>query len=556
MGTKRGKKRSLPSGSTSRNDLFLLTGVGGENRVESSSLESCLQDLQRERAGISSISEAASEPSDSMDRFHGPKKNTNGKRELKDSLLTTCHSQKVSEWESRFLLWSKDGKYTPGLLPSLDVELARHFAVQDLSKWFLRATPGLKMPSFERWLLDSKLQEKLSTHKGTALHIDDPVLASSVTVESPASKRLVAEVVSSTTPSIAEEDAIRLVRNLCSRLTQQAIPRIQETQQRVATQVPLKHEKIKVEPRGVSQISSATSTSSMLEISIHRKRWKQPFFFHLNQHHYRKLQAQFRRVHAPSISQHVFHYLCSVVLLRYSSLSGGQLLKDLRGGGMQGAVHEQVFAVLQKRQSAVVTECFASPWNATQENYFSAFYHDVDWHFGSIGDFFGSEYAFQSQLKNCLELNPPFAPGVMNAMVDQLERIFLQQRQSQGQGSTSTTAVVVIPTVHEHFVHSSKGKKNPPSAPAARFAASSFSRLFKSPFYRHHFVLPARQHGYVEGAQHLRPTRYKESSYDTSIFLLGQVNDSPAAWEQDLRVAFASRHGQELQERRRQECAI
>jgi hypothetical protein len=71
----------------------------------------------------------------------------------------------------------------------------------------------------------------------------------------------------------------------------------------------------------------------------------------------------------------------------------------------------------------------------------------------------------------------------------------------------------------------------------------------------HHIVLPAKEHGYTEGAQHLRPTRYKESSYDTSVIIVTSRH-ARTMWdmellEKQLRVAFASRHRDETAARRR-----
>ena len=88
---------------------------------------------------------------------------------------------------------------------------------------------------------------------------------------------------------------------------------------------------------------------------------------------------------------HAFHAIVFCLVVRYSSLSGGQQINDWRGGGMQGAVHDTVFDCFSKWFGGAVggTECFASPFNSTLPRYYSAFPSpDLDGHFGSCGDFF------------------------------------------------------------------------------------------------------------------------------------------------------------------------
>eukprot|EP00569_Conticribra_weissflogii_P012691 CAMPEP_0171382142 /NCGR_PEP_ID=MMETSP0879-20121228/33529_1 /TAXON_ID=67004 /ORGANISM="Thalassiosira weissflogii, Strain CCMP1336" /LENGTH=205 /DNA_ID=CAMNT_0011893815 /DNA_START=16 /DNA_END=630 /DNA_ORIENTATION=- len=50
----------------------------------------------------------------------------------------------------------------PGIdkIPNLRIELSRHLQIQSLSSFLLKSCTGLRMPTFERWLLDSKLEEK------------------------------------------------------------------------------------------------------------------------------------------------------------------------------------------------------------------------------------------------------------------------------------------------------------------------------------------------------------------------------------------------------------
>jgi hypothetical protein len=71
-------------------------------------------------------------------------------------LMTTTvrsreQSEQIATWNRAMHLWQTSNTYTPGLLPSFDVEVTRHFKVQSLSSYLLEACQELKMPAFERW---------------------------------------------------------------------------------------------------------------------------------------------------------------------------------------------------------------------------------------------------------------------------------------------------------------------------------------------------------------------------------------------------------------------
>ena len=76
-----------------------------------------------------------------------------------------------------------------------------------------------------------------------------------------------------------------------------------------------------------------------------------------------------------------------------------------------------------------------------------------------------------------------------------------------------------------------------------------------SPCCRSHIILKPRAHGYIEGGQHLRPTKFKESQYSTSVIVLKTSDWKSSAdaklFEKDLREAFASRHAMEVEQRRK-----
>jgi phosphorylated CTD-interacting factor 1 len=211
---------------------------------------------------------------------------------------------------------------------------------------------------------------------------------------------------------------------------------------------------------------------------------------------------------------------------------------------MQGAIHEQVFDVLQCTfPSHPWLEGFASPFNAFLTSFGSAF-PDLDWHFGSMGNFM--DFSFGQQ-DCCCEVNPPFSPGIMNGMADHIEN----QLSKAEEKDVSLTFVVIVPTAND----------NDDAATVKQAASISFQRMLSSAYCRKHIRLAAREHGYLEGSQHLRPTQYKQSAYDTSVILLqspkasqqepnGQA-DIMKTLEKDLKVAFTSRHEQELNERRK-----
>ena len=73
----------------------------------------------------------------------------------------------------------------------------------------------------------------------------------------------------------------------------------------------------------------------------------------------------------------------------------------------------------------------------------------------------------------------------------------------------------------------------------------AFQRLLSLPQLRAYWLIPKEDHGFCDGAQHQRRDRYRESPYDTAVFVLqndpGFVQWTPnAAIERNLRRAFAT----------------
>lgn len=320
-----------------------------------------------------------------------------------------------------------------------------------------------------------------------------------------------------------------------------------------------------------------------------------PFVVKLNASHYHKLRSMFDKTYETSSKSsentqqilkaqqtHAFHALLFAMVIRYSSLAGGQQLNDLRGGGMQGAIHDKVFDCLKKWFGEQGTESFASPFNCHLSRYYSAFSSpDIDGHFGSWGDFFYPSSNSMFLQNGWCEINPPFSPGVMEEMANRIDDLL----DMASRHNVNVTFVIVVPTCQDYPIvstaptGSTKKKKtkvensvnsatsNPVSSLVHQSASTSFNRLVLNPRCISHILLPAREHGYIEGSQHLRPTKYKESNYNTSVIVLQSESDvaksersdgnssTSREWDAKLfeinvRAAFASRHKIESTQRK------
>jgi phosphorylated CTD-interacting factor 1 len=516
------------------------TGGGG-----GPSMEDCMAELQHASTGgnNTTATETATPPSSSITQ-----------QEQEPPKHNRVDLDRIESWNRSFLAWVNGGTYAPGLLPNMDQELARHFQVQELSTFLLKqGGTDIRMPVWERWLLDSRFACPKSR---------DPILPISTTPTSEASQRLVEELrQNGRDESDGYDDAERIVAEVC-RKTNMAGQELLSQTDRYLRQSPFK--------KG-DTVELEEKEDNTVTLLYARKKWKKPFTFHLNREHYDKLHERFFRIHnnttngGPTTTTTMttlnaessrvmrgFHIVVMALLLRYSSLSGGQLLQDLRGGGMQGAIHEQVFDVLQSTFDGPWLEGFASPFNMCLPVFGSAF-PDLDWHFGSIGNFMETEFGASS---GCVEVNPPFSPGVMNGMVEHME----DQLDQADRNDVALTFCVIVPTAK-----AAAAARSSKEGTVQRAAAVSFQQMVSSGHCRLHIRLAAREHGYVEGAQHLRPTRYKESSYDTSVIVLQSAKGRSASsgdgdssssldklkFERDLKAAFASRHLDELNERRK-----
>ena len=327
----------------------------------------------------------------------------------------------------------------------------------------------------------------------------------------------------------------------------------------------------------VSEETTSTDKQEDDTATTSHTKQPKPFVVKINATHYHKLRAMFDTTYNGSSmstdqATHAYHAILFAMVIRYSSLSGGQQLNDFRGGGMQGAIHESVFDVLSKWLGKSGTECFASPFNSSMSRFFSAFPSpDIDGHFGSHGDFFFPS-SFDIQDGAWYELNPPFSPGLMDKMSTRISELL----EKQCNKDNDVTFVVIIPTVRSAYEKKSKKKHKKKKkhkqandkegdesnnnsthlmSTVNQAASESFNRLVNSPYCKSHIILPPREHGYIEGSQHLRPTKYKESQYSTSVIILSTKSKSFSSedkklFETEIREAFGSRHSMEVQQRK------
>lgn len=238
----------------------------------------------------------------------------------------------IENWNRSFKIWANGGTYTRGLLPNIDQEIARNFKLKELSTLLLKskafAGKDLRMPVFERWLLDSKHDEEIGGIMG------DSVLPLQSSPDSEASQRLLSELTSKKN-GIDQKDAEKVIAKLC-RTTNLACQELLSQDDRYRKQSPLK------KGDRIHMSRKKSSTNDVVFIEYSRKKWKKPFCFRINQKHYQKLKDRFVDIHSDfnfdgdKMVERSFHVLILAMLLRYSALSGGDLLDDLRGGGMQG----------------------------------------------------------------------------------------------------------------------------------------------------------------------------------------------------------------------------
>ncbi|KAE8880246.1 hypothetical protein PF005_g20885 [Phytophthora fragariae] len=204
--------------------------------------------------------------------------------------------------------------------------------------------------------------------------------------------------------------------------------------------------------------------------------------------------------------QRSFESALFCLLLRYDSLDGG---------GFQAALNEECFDVLLKGFDCKM-ECFASPLNCRYSRFCSAFL-DTDFAFGSVGSFFDF-----SPRSGCFEANPPFIPKVIKRMADHMTALL-------NAADGPLAFIVIIPAWQD---------------------TEGWQQLNASRYNQTHLLVPQKQHGYCEGKQQIRKTRWRIASFDTSVFFWQNskaCNKWPVTEEklESLKSAFKSKQADE-----------
>ncbi|ELW48241.1 Phosphorylated CTD-interacting factor 1 [Tupaia chinensis] len=183
------------------------------------------------------------------------------------------------------------------------------------------------------------------------------------------------------------------------------------------------------------------------------------------------------------------------LLRRYQMMFGVGLYE---GTGLQGSLPVHVFEALH-RLFGVSFECFASPLNCYFRQYCSAF-PDTDGYFGSRGpclDF--------APLSGSFEANPPFCEELMDAMVSHFEKLLESSPEP-------LSFIVFIPEWRD------------PPTPA-------LTRMEQSRFRRHQLILPAFEHEYRSGSQHVckKEEMHYKAVHNTAVLFL-QNDPGFAKW--------------------------
>ena len=195
------------------------------------------------------------------------------------------------------------------------------------------------------------------------------------------------------------------------------------------------------------------------------------------------------------------HNRMFTLLLRY---------KSLRGHGYQAAIGPKVWQILVNKLG-VGFECFASPLNCHLPRFASGF-PDVDAAFGTSGNFFTLKLSSGS-----FAVNPPFVLSILAAAAQRVIQL-LDDALSRGESHALS------------FVFFMPGWKE----------SQAYSSLSKSRFLRRHFVVSATDHGFCDGASHQRQDPFRQSPYDTAVFIL-QTERASAKWHASDDVETALR---------------
>jgi len=188
----------------------------------------------------------------------------------------------------------------------------------------------------------------------------------------------------------------------------------------------------------------------------------------INNSYFNKLEQLYRYGCADDRKFDYFLARCYMLLKRYNAYFG----LNSEGAQNQGALPVPVLECLNK-QFGVTVECFASPFNCYFRQYCSAF-PDIDSYFGSRGPVL----EFKPHCGS-FEANPPFCEELMDAVVTHFERLLEDSMEP-------LSFMVFLPEWRD------------PAPPA-------LLKLEASRWKRRQVVVPALEHDYRHGFQHVLP---------------------------------------------------
>uniref|UniRef100_A0A4W5RRD0 mRNA (2'-O-methyladenosine-N(6)-)-methyltransferase n=1 Tax=Hucho hucho TaxID=62062 RepID=A0A4W5RRD0_9TELE len=229
----------------------------------------------------------------------------------------------------------------------------------------------------------------------------------------------------------------------------------------------------------------------------------------VNRSYFTKLELLYRysSIDDPRFEKFLSRVWC--LIKRYLVMFGAGVNE---GTGLQGALPVPVFEALNK-QFGVTFECFASPLNSYFKQFCSAF-PDTDGFFGSRGPFLNFSPASGS-----FEANPPFSEELMDAMVTHFEKLLEKS-------SEPLSFIIFVPEWRD------------PLTPALH-------RMESSAFRRYQMSVPAFEHEYRSGSQHIckKEDMYYKAVHGTVVIFL-QNAAGFAKWEptperiQELLAAY------------------
>ncbi|EPY32052.1 hypothetical protein AGDE_08890 [Angomonas deanei] len=237
------------------------------------------------------------------------------------------------------------------------------------------------------------------------------------------------------------------------------------------------------------------------------------------------LFERYKRSREGDVAEGPFLARLAILLIRYSGLCGGDMEKE---SGWHAAVPPSIlhtytscYTISDRVSNSIPVECFASPFNATLDHFFSVF-PDTDKWFGSLGNFFATsalkQFIDATRVRSDadhkivhygLEANPPFDHEVIQACVFQALALL------EGESSVALSILLVLPDSTQEIA-----KKVREPAENSVYCQANRS-------------LPAEECAYVHGAQHQAQTtagsRKRSRDGDTATVALTAAREDYAS---------------------------